>query len=173
MKKATLQSNEFDNYYQRYLDKLSDDTLLIKGFEDGKNNIISFFTSIKKEKLDYRYQPEKWSIKEVLQHLIDTERIFMYRCFRIARRDATALAGFEQDDYIQPSNADDKSLENLLNEFITNRNHSIVLLQSLQQDDLIFIGKASGNAMSARAAAFIILGHYIWHIDVIKDKYLG
>lgn len=172
MKKQEVILDEFDIYYQRYIDKLTDETELINGFIDGKLNVISFIKSIPVEKLDYRYQPEKWSIKEILQHLIDTERIFMYRCFRIARKDSTPLAGYDQDIYNEPSNAKDKSISLLLNEFTNNRNNSIALLQSLQPEDLCFIGKASGGKMSARAAAFICIGHDIWHMEVIKNKYL-
>jgi len=96
----------------------------------------------------------------------------MYRCFRIARRDATALAGYDQDDYISPSGADEKTIANLLNEFTANRNHSISLLNSLTDQNLAFVGNASGGAMSARAAAFTIIGHDIWHMEVLQDKYL-
>jgi len=172
MTKLDLNPSEFDDYYFRYIDKLSNKTELRKGFAIGKDAVIDFFKSITKEKLTHRYQPEKWSIKEVLQHLIDTERIFIYRCFRIARRDTTALAGYDQDDYITASGADEKTIANLLNEFTTNRNHSIALLDSLTDEDMCFIGNSSGNIMSARAAAFTIIGHDIWHMEVIENKYL-
>ncbi|PQJ77676.1 DinB family protein [Polaribacter porphyrae] len=172
MKKQELNPKEFDIYYKRYIDKLDNETELIEGFIDGKATLISFLKSIPENKLHFRYLPEKWSIKEILQHLIDTERIFMYRCFRIARKDTTALAGYDQEIYIQPSNADKKSLDDLINEFIINRNNSIALLQSLSTDDLSFIGNANGGKMSARAAAFIIIGHDIWHTEVIREKYL-
>ncbi len=172
MTKTDLKTSEFDTYYSRYIAKVSDKTQLRKGFETGKNTVINFFESIPNEKLVYRYQPNKWSIKEILQHLIDTERIFMYRCFRIARRDTTALTGFDQNIYVVPSNAHHKSIENLLSEFTINRTNSISLLNSLSDEDLSFIGNSNGGDMSARAAAFTILGHDIWHMEVIEDKYL-
>lgn len=172
MTKSDLNTSEFNTYYHQYIDKLSDNVALIKGFENGKDEVINFFNKIPKDKLNFRYQPEKWSIKEVLQHLIDTERIFMYRCFRIARHDVSSLTGYDQNIYNAPSKAKDKTLENLLNEFITNRNNSIAILSSLTNEDLCFIGNSSGNKMSARAAAFIIIGHDIWHMEVIKSKYL-
>jgi len=172
MTKLDLNPSEFDNYYLRYIDKLSHKTELRKGFAIGETTLIDFFKSIPKEKLIYRYQPEKWSVKEVLQHLIDTERIFMYRCFRIARRDKTALAGYDQNIYIKPSEADNKSMESLLTEFTLNRKHSISLLNGLTDEDLSFIGNSSGNAMSARAAAFTVIGHDIWHMEVIQNNYL-
>ncbi len=167
-----LNSKEFNEYYQRYIDKLPSSIQLREGFVIGKKSVVDFFQNIDDDKLLYRYAPEKWSIKEVLQHLIDTERIFMYRCFRIARKDNTPLAGFDQNLYIEPSGADKKSKEDLLNEFLVNRNHSIQLINSLSDECLSFIGNASENDISARAAAFIVLGHDIWHMDVIKEKYL-
>ncbi len=172
MTKLDLKPSEFDNYYARYIDKLANETKLREGFEVGKHTLINFFTSIPTDKLTHRYQPEKWSIKEVLQHLIDTERIFMYRCFRIARRDTTALAGFDQNIYIKPSGATNKSIESLLSEFTINRANSISILNSLTDDDLTFLGNSNGGAMSARAAAFTIIGHDIWHMEVIQHKYL-
>lgn len=172
MKKSDLKHKEFDEYYLRYIDKLSNETDLRKGFNNGKKTVVDFFKAIPLEKLEYRYLPEKWSIKEILQHLIDTERIFMYRCFRIARRDTTALAGFDQNVYIEPSGANEKSLDELLNEFIINRNNSTALLNSISDENLQFIGNSNGGDMSARAAAFTILGHDIWHMEVIKERYL-
>jgi hypothetical protein len=167
-----LKISEYNEYYKRYIDKISTNVSLREGFKTGTSSVLNFFKSVPKDKLEYRYAPEKWSIKEVLQHQIDTERIFMYRCFRIARRDIAPLMGYDQDIYIEPSKANDKSIESLLNEFETTRNNSITIINSLSDDDLKFVGIASESPMSARSAAFIILGHDIWHMDVIKERYL-
>ncbi len=172
MIKLDLNTSEFDDYYSRYIDKLPAKTELRKGFETGKNDIINFFESIPEKKLTFRYQPNKWNVLEVLQHQIDTERIFMYRCFRIARRDRTPLAGFDQNIYIEPSGANHKSMDSLLSEFKIVRQSSISLLESITEDDLTCIGNANGGNMSARAAAFTIIGHDIWHMDIIKERYL-
>ncbi len=172
MTTLNLKDSEFDSYYGRYIDKLSKNIHLRDGFIIGQKNVIQFFESIHHDKLNYRYAPEKWSIKEILQHLIDTERIFMYRCFRISRNDDTSLAGFDQNKYIKPSNADDKIIESLIEEFKSVRQSSISLLNSLSDENLKYVGVSNGGAMSARAAAFTIIGHDIWHMDVIKEKYL-
>lgn len=172
MTKSDLISTELNEYFFRYTDKLSDDTQLRKGFESGKDKVINFFKNIPYEQLNHRYEEDKWSIKEVFQHLIDTERIFMYRCFRIARRDTIALAGYDQNIYNEPSGAHQKSIEDLINEFTLNRNNSIALLNSLSDEDLSFVGNSSGSPMSGRGAAFIIIGHDIWHMEIIKNKYL-
>lgn len=172
MKSTDLSTSEYNLYYETYISKVSDENTLIEGFKDGQIQVVEFFKSIPEDKLGYRYASDKWSIKEVFQHIIDTERVFMYRCFRIARHDKTPLAGYEQDDYIKPSNAEKKSIEDLIEEYRAIRLNSIILLKSLNEEDLKVIGHASGNNMSARAAAFIILGHEIHHIGVIKARYL-
>ncbi|MDP2540637.1 hypothetical protein CSC81_03640 [Tenacibaculum discolor] len=172
MKKQELQSTEFNEFYTGYLSKIPDNTSLKKGFEDDKENVLKFFSSISKDKLEYRYQPGKWSIKEVLQHIIDTERIFMYRILRIARKDMTPIEGFDQDIYIKPSGANDKTIEALLEEFKTTRLYSINLLNSISNENLCSIGVANNSPASARACAFILLGHSVWHMDIIKKRYL-
>ena len=172
MNKKELQPLEYNEYYSRYIDKVSKDTALISGFEADKKMVIDFFSSLPKEKLEYRYQPEKWTIKELLLHIIDTERIFMYRLLRIARKDTTALAGYDQDIYIEPSEANSKSLEELIHEFTITRLYSINLISSISEENLKNFGTASDSTISARACAFILLGHSIWHIEIIKERYL-
>lgn len=173
MFKKDLQPKEYNEYFARYIDKVSNETALISGFKEDKKMIINFFSSIPKEKLTFRYQPKKWTIKELLQHIIDTERIFMYRLLRIARKDTTALAGYDQDIYIEPSGANNKSIEELIHEFTLTRIHSINLISSISDENLMQLGTATNSTISARACAFILLGHSIWHIEVIKQKYLA
>lgn len=172
MKVTDLNNSEYNSYYETYVSKVSKDIRLLDGFIEAERYVVDFFKSISDNKLEYRYATGKWSIKEILQHIIDTERVFMYRCFRIARHDKTPLAGFEQDDFINPSKADKKSLDDLLEEYKVGRQNFIVLLKNLNETDLKFMGHASGSPLSARAAAFIILGHEIHHIEVIKARYL-
>ncbi|MFD0964206.1 DinB family protein [Pseudofulvibacter geojedonensis] len=172
MKVKDLKETEYNVYYDRYISKVPADIDLREGFELDKKKVINFFSSIPTDRLLYRYKDNKWSIKEVFQHLIDTERIFMYRCFRIARKDKTALAGFNQDDYIAPSKADYKTINELLSEFTITRDYSINLLNSLSDEDLKCIGESNGSEISARAAAITLLGHSLWHIEVIEERYL-
>jgi hypothetical protein len=169
---SDIQPAEYNSANGFYLEMLPKDLELIKGFREDYTAILSLFESVPSDKWDYRYTPGKWSLKEVLQHIIDTERIFIYRCFRIARHDNTPLMPFEQDDYIVPSQASNKSEEALREEFITVRQHSIVLLKSLSDTDLKFIGIVNDQTLSARVAAFNILGHNTWHMQIIKERYL-
>lgn len=172
MTNENITTSEVNSYFKKYFDLISKETDLLSGYRSGMQGLLEFFRNIPSEKLDYRYSPEKWSIKEVLQHIIDTERIFMYRILRIGRGDKTELMGFDQDIYIKPSNADKKSGESLLKEYETQREASITLLESLSDDDLKQVGIASGSKMSARAGAFTILGHEIWHMKIITERYL-
>lgn len=172
MVKSEIKKEEYNEYYENYIGLLSDNTELLEGYFKGKMMMENFIKSIPNDKITYRYQPEKWSVIEVIQHLIDTERVFMYRCFRIARNDNTELAGFDQDEYIIPSEANSKTKTQILEEFSSNRNYSISLLKSLSEKNLAFIGNANGGNVSARAAAFIVLGHDIHHTTIIKERYL-
>ena len=172
MTRQDLQPNEYNEYYARYINSVSRDTDLKNGLEVDKKMVIDFFSSIPEEKLEYRYQPEKWTIKEILQHIIDTERIFMYRLLCISRNDKTALPGYEQDDYIVPSEANKKTLAELIHEFTVTRLYTINLIDSISDENLKNMGTASGSPMSARACAFLLLGHSVWHINVVKERYL-
>lgn len=172
MHKKELNISEYDTFYAGYLSKLDGQTNLFEAFSSHKQETLHFFENISDEKLLFAYAKDKWTIKEVFQHLIDSERIFMMRCFRIARRDVTPLPGFDQNIYIAPSRANEKSLGHLLEEFKATRQNSIVMLDSFTQEDLNCIGVANNGPLSARAAAFINLGHYLWHQDIINERYL-
>ena len=167
-----LSPKEFDNYFQRYIDRVTNDNDLLTTLVKGKNKTIDFFTSIPDTRLEYRYAMDKWTIKEVLQHIIDTERIFAYRAFRIARNDKLPLAGFDQNEYIIPSRANKKRISNLIKEFSVTRDFTISILESLTNKDLNCIGVSSNKPLSSRAAFFIIVGHELWHNTIIKERYL-
>lgn len=167
-----LDTEEFNPFYSTYINILPKNLNLIEGFEAGFKNVQDFFKAIPKDKLEYKYALDKWTVKEVFQHIIDTERIFMYRCLRVARHDKTPLAGFEQNDYILPSKANSKTIESLLEEYRVTRQYSIILLKSFSNEDLKSRGTASGYVMSARSAAFSTIGHEIWHMNIIRDRYL-
>jgi len=172
MTSSDLNTKEYNPYYGTYISQVPKDVTLTEGFHKGRDAVVDFFKSIPEDTLDYRYASDKWTVKEVFQHIIDTEQIFMYRCLRIARRDTSPLMGFEQDDYIVPSRANEKSLEDLLEEYLAVRQNFMVFLKSLNNDDLMAVGIASESPLSARAAAFIVLGHEKHHMQVIEARYL-
>ena len=171
MTKAEITADEYSPYYAQYI-ALAGNKELIEELFNSESLTVQFFESLPEDKLMFRYAEGKWTPLEILQHIIDTERIFAYRAFRFARMDKTPLPGFEQDDYVNPSQANDKSLSQLIKEFKVGRQHSISLFQSLSDAHISFIGNASGSPMSARAVMAIIVGHEIHHINIMKERYL-
>lgn len=164
-------NTEYAPFYANYI-KLATDFNLNSSFEKQSEVILTFFKTIPLDKLDYRYEPHKWSVKDILLHLIDSERIFAYRALRIGRNDRTPLPGFEENDYAISANATNRSLNSLLEEYISVRNATIMLFNSFDQNQLISIGEASGKEISVRALGYIILGHEMHHINIIKERYL-
>jgi len=128
--------------------------------------------SLRGEKLNYRYAQNKWTIKEILVHIIDDERIYAYRALCFARNDKTELPGFEQDDYALHSRANERSLENILEEYEAVRNATIALFNGLPEDSLLRMGTANNNKATVRAMAYHIAGHELHHMNIIKEKYL-
>ena len=172
MIRSQLNPSNYNPYYQVYLDQLDANLDLLQGYQDGKTTMVEFMLNLPEDKRDYAYAEGKWTVKEVIQHTIDTERMFMYRCLRIARGDKTPMAGFNQDDYIAPSNANNKSMEDLIQEYKSTRDFAMNILHSFRAQDLLQVGVASGDTVSAGALAFIVLGHELWHKKVLEERYL-
>lgn len=167
-----LSANEFNAYYSTYINLVGKEVSLLDGLRHGKKQTSSFIESIEEEKLGYAYQASKWTIKEVIQHLIDCERVFAFRAFCISRNDKAEFPGFDQDDYVLSSEANRKTKSDLLNEYNTQRTATIAMFESLDELMLTRIGTASNSALSARAAGFITIGHDLHHCNVIQEKYL-
>lgn len=121
----------------------------------------------------FRYAPEKWSIREVIGHVIDAERVFAYRALRFARGDETPLAGFDQNDWARTTNADSRPLDDLLAEFRAVRAATLALFAGLPDEALSLGGVASDNHVTVRALLYITLGHAVHHIGVLRDRYLS
>ncbi|MBO6606529.1 DinB family protein [Psychroserpens sp.] len=166
-----LTKEEYNAYYQTYIDKSGHDNLL-DGLKSNLEAILSFYEAIPESKLEYRYEEGKWTVKEIIQHLMDAERVFAYRALRIARQDQTNLPGFEQDDYVVTSKANKRAMRHLLEEYRLIRLSTIMLFESLSEADLALIGQASGSPASPRALGFIIIGHENHHRGVIEQRYL-
>ncbi len=163
--------NESSEYFRLYINKVAGNDI-IAALSQGQKTMEQFCQQIPAEKWDFRYAEGKWTIREVLAHLIDTERIMAYRALRVARNDKTPMPGFEQDDYTRYSNANNRSPESLLAEYMSVRAASLALF--LNFDDEMFgrIGTASGHPSSPRASAYVIAGHEIHHLAILKEKYL-
>lgn len=171
MTKDDLNPSEFNPYYGTYIQKTIGLSLR-KSMKSSGVKIISFLKSIPSHKLEFRYAEGKWTIKEIIQHLMDAERIFTYRALRISRKDQTPLPGFEQDDYVLPSQANKRSIEDLLKEYEAIKLATVTLYDSFSDEMLMAIGTASNSPVSVRAIGFVIMGHEIHHCEVIKQRYL-
>lgn len=168
-----LEKSEYASFYQTYIDALLDnDKSIIENLEDSLVQFESSLNNISAEKQMYQYAENKWTVKEVVQHMIDTERVFAYRALRFARKDQTDLPGFDENLYVDNSEANQRDFKNLLDEFVAIRKATILLFQSFGDEILKYQGKASGSSMSVRAIGFIISGHLIHHLQVIKNRYL-
>jgi len=165
------ESSEFNPYYEKYISLITEPDLL-GTLEKQPSELRSLFAGLEEEKGKYAYADGKWTIKEVLSHLIDGERIFAYRALRISRGDETPLPGFEQDGYIENSFANDRSFDDLLEEFSLQRNANVHMMKNLRDDGWKRIGTASESPVSVRALGFIMAGHIRHHINILKAQYL-
>ncbi|MBE7555903.1 MAG: DinB family protein [Anaerolineales bacterium] len=163
---------EYAPYTIMYIGLLPDDGLVLKYLRDNLNTVVDFIRSLPEEKLAYRWAEGEWTIKEILGHVIDDERIYCYRALRFARNDATELPGFDQDDYVIFSGANERSIEDILEEYGAVRKATLTFFNSLEENALKRAGVANGNVMSVRAAAYHIAGHELHHLNSIRENYL-
>lgn len=170
MKPSDLTANEHIPYFGLYIGKAPETTIL-EGLEMGLPKVLNILQTFPVEKHDYRYAEGKWTVKDMLQHIIDTERIFAYRALRIAREDKTPLAGYEQDNYVEPAKSNDRLFEDMLEEYKVCRANTIAMFKSFDDEMLLQTGTASGGNMSARAAGYIIVGHELHHMEVLQERY--
>ena len=172
MKPTDLQPEEFQGYFANYVNQVTNEYTLIEELEISVHRLIKFVQNIPMDKFDYRYAEGKWTIKDIIQHLIDSERIFAYRALRFARNDATELPGFEENDYVDEAKANKRSIQQLLTELAVVRQATLSLFQSFSDEEMLRIGVASHNPISVRALGFVIIGHQNHHQRVFEERYL-
>tara|TARA_R110000796_G_scaffold88850_6_gene192070 strand:- start:139749 stop:140309 length:561 start_codon:yes stop_codon:yes gene_type:complete len=170
MKVSQLPSEDYNPFYQTYISTLKDISLL-DALYDGLDNFKNNIETIPIEKWNFSYADGKWSVVEVLLHIIDTERVFQYRGLCFSRNDENHFPGFEQDDYVLSGNAKTRSKESILNEFIAVRKSTIALFESFDQKVLQKRGVASNSLMSVAATGFIISGHLKHHLRILQERY--
>lgn len=168
-----ITSDEYAGYYANYINAVSDEYSLIEELEISVHRLIKFVQNIPMDKFDYRYAEGKWTIKDILLHLIDVERIFAYRALRFARRDRTPLASFDEDAYVISACANQRNIQDLLSELATVRQATLALFKTFSEEDLSQIGQASGQPMSVRALGFVIIGHQNHHQKIFQERYLN
>ncbi len=171
MLSSDLSASEYNPYYHNYILAVGEVELL-EELKNGKVVFTALMAEVPISKLNYAYADGKWTLAEVLMHIIDAERVFQYRALRFGRNDKTPLAGFDQDIYVPESNASKKSKEELLNEYESVRNATVSLFSSFDDEALKRVGMASDSNMSAGAMGFIICGHQAHHLNIIRERYL-
>lgn len=161
---------EYAPYHESYISKVPDGDIL-DTLEEQTSETLDLLEAVPEEMQASSYTPGKWTIKQCVGHMIDTERIFSYRLLRIARNDQTPLAGFEQDDYVANSDSNNRTWEDLLEDYESVRMSTLSLIRQFKGDVWDRHGTASGNKLTVRAMAFLIAGHERHHLTVLRDKY--
>jgi hypothetical protein len=162
---------EYAAYYHTYVEKVPDGDI-IKVMKKQNDQVKLLLKNVSGKKSLYRYLPDKWSVREVLGHMIDTERVFAYRALRFARNDANNLPGFDENEYVRQSNYNDIKLKDLVEEFITIRKSNIIMFKNFSDEAELRKGTANGNPFTVRAMAYIMAGHVNHHLKVLKERYL-
>ncbi|HSK72040.1 MAG TPA: DinB family protein [Pyrinomonadaceae bacterium] len=165
------ESNEYDRYYETYV-SLVEETDIVTAMQNQLTELEKLFGEITEEKSLHAYAPGKWTIKELLGHLTDGERIFAYRALRISRADQTPIEGFEQDGYIENSNFNGAKLTDLTEELILTRKANLILFKNLPDEAWTRTGTASDVPVSVRALAYIMVGHIRHHLNILRERYL-
>lgn len=162
--------NEYPPYYYTYISKVTTDNLHAALAKHSRES-LAFWQDVAEEKGDFAYAAGKWTIKQLINHLSDAERIFAYRALRIARADQTPLAGFEENDYAAIAQVSHRSLRDLVQEFQSVRAASLSLFNSFGDEELSRVGVANNSNISVNAIGYIIIGHSLHHEAVAKERY--
>lgn len=162
--------HDFDSYFDYYIG-MSNPNGIDAGLREGLTSLREILPEMKRVGGDYAYEKEKWTVKEMLMHLIDSELIFNYRALRFARKDNTSLAGYDHDAYVKHYNAKDRSIEDLLEEFEAQRRFTIKLFQGFNPEMLAQVGEANNMKTSVEAIGKIIAGHQAHHLKILKERY--
>lgn len=167
---AKPQSNECAPYYFKYIDLVQGNSIP-EIVDKHAFNLQEFYNNLPEEKADYAYAPNKWTLKQVLQHLTDAERVFAYRALRVSRNDNTPLASFDENAYVENGFSQQRALSSLKQEFNAVRAATDIFLLSLDDEQIMRIGTASNNPVSVNALAFIIYGHLLHHKNIFIERY--
>jgi hypothetical protein len=163
--------SKIPEWYHGYINQVEGNDL-VAAMKKQTPVILRFFRSLPSEKINYRYVKGKWTIKEVLQHIIDTERIFSYRALCIARKETANLPGFDENNYADNSKANKREWKEMLAELKAVRQSTEILFDSFDKVQILSVGASNNNPVSVLAIGFIIIGHINHHIKVVKERYL-
>ena len=158
-------------YFNKYISLVETEDLS-SILEKQINEVSEFFNSVPEDKWLYKYEENKWTIKEVWQHITDTERVFSFRALAFARKDPNTFPSFNENEYAKNSYADNRNPKDLIEEFLAVRKSSQLLFKSFSPSQMETVGKASNNEMSVNAIGYMIAGHFQWHLNILKERYL-
>ena len=161
----------FPGYFNSYIDKVSEEDLS-KAFEKNKKEIIPFLKTIPENTGDFAYTAGKWSIKQLILHISDSERVFSYRALRFARGDSQQPLSFDENLYAENSNANKRTLASVIEEYEAVNLSTIHLFQSFSDNGLLATGNTSAGKLTVNALGFVICGHAIHHSEILKSRYL-
>jgi hypothetical protein len=164
------ESGEYKPYYDRYISLVEDDDILGL-LERQIGEIRTALGPLSEEKSLYRYEPGKWTVRGVVDHLIDLERVFGYRALAISRGEMQPLPSFDENNYAAASGADSRPLPELLNELEGARRSNLAMMRRFGEEAWRRVGTASGGPVSPRALAFIIAGHQEHHVRILRERY--
>jgi uncharacterized damage-inducible protein DinB len=164
------QAEEYSAFYKTYIDTVSENVLA--EMEHHSISFPNFLKGISLDKASFAYAEGKWTIKELVGHVIDTERIMVYRTLRIARNDRTPLPGFDENDYVANAHFAERTLESLADEFAAVRKGNMYLIKSFNEEEINRIGISNNSPLSVRALIYIMVGHVNHHRKIIEERYL-
>ncbi|EAR12096.1 hypothetical protein PI23P_12202 [Polaribacter irgensii 23-P] len=168
-----ISKTEYAPYFEQYIQLISmEEKSIIDNLESAQVAFNQLLHTVSKDKHSFSYAAGKWTLKEVIQHIIDTERIFCYRALCFARNDKTALPGYDQDLFVENDTANDRDYYELLEEMTILRKSTIQLYRSFSEAALLRAGMASNNAISVRALGYLFSGHQLHHLNIITARYL-
>ena len=167
-----ISKEEYASYFEQYIALVSNGKSIIENLKSSQQLFDEVLRNLSEDKHNYVYAEGKWTLKELMQHIIDTERIFGYRALCFARNDSTDLPGFDQDIFVANDNANKRDYFEMLDEMKTLRKSTIQLYESFEDIALLRIGTASGNKISVRALGYLFSGHQIHHLNIVKERYL-
>lgn len=169
---AKPDKKEYPEFYQTYINALEVDDTLLNHLESSLKYFEEVLLDIALSKQEYRYAEGKWTIKEIVQHLIDTERVFIYRALRYSRKDSGSLLSFDENSFVTNYQINKRNFDDMLNEFTLLRRSTIFMFQDFDEEILDRAGKVGALSISVRAIGYICSGHVMHHLKVIKERYM-
>ncbi len=169
---AKPEAHQFPSWASVYIDKISDDGHVLDHLQTALEDLVQTIEPLSEEQLLYRYEADKWTVKEMLVHIMDAERVFTYRGMGCARKDKTSFPGFDHNSYVPVSNANERSISSILTEYKALRAATVAFFSNLTDEAFNEVGEASGLPCSAKAMVYMIAGHEQHHLGIIRERYL-